>query len=168
MILGGHQLDQLTFHPVILFPKALAWGETAMQPDCQHERIRKRRGANAPYQLVLPTFVTAATAILCLSGTNSATAFIPASSVWGPRSAALRQTVRTVAPSSQISSVENKRHQVPRMVLGESATAACRRMLQRAWRASPAETSFNEMVRKEAKVFRLGDFRKYTAVFFLL
>lgn len=137
-----------------------------MQPDC-HERIRKRRGANAPYQL-LPTTVTAATAVLCLSGTNLATAFIPANSVWGPRSAALRQTVRTAAPSSQISLAGSQRHQVPRMVLGESATTACRRMLQRAWRASPAETSFNEMVRREAEFVSAAISEIHGSVFFHL
>lgn len=115
-----------------------------MQAEQRHSR-RRRRVEGCP-QLLLPV-VVAAVAGVCLSASlmGGANAFVQPSII---AAAPGRREVPRHGSSATVgySAVGKGLQRSPRMVLGESTPAACRRALQRAWRASSTESVAHEQV----------------------
>lgn len=108
-------------------------------------RRRRRRRVEVCSQLLLPAVAAAG---LCVSGSHLiAHAFVPPYPPpisWSPRNS-LRHNSKAAAPRTSVDFHYGRQHSAT-MVIGEPPSAACRRALQRAWRASSSEATSHEAV----------------------
>lgn len=113
-----------------------------MQAEQRHSR-RRRRVEGFP-QLLLPVVVAG----VCLSAAlmGGVNAFVQPSII--AAAPGRREVLRHgLGPTVGYSAVRKALQLTPKMVLGESTPAECRRALQRAWQASSTESVAHEQVR---------------------
>lgn len=152
----GAPVRRSSFSPFVFFLRAAraslhrgraremgGWTSGPMPAEQPHRSPRRRR-LEVSSELLVRALAVAG---LCLSGLHlRADAFVPSAvPAWRPRLAS-RHIWRATTPPPATYSEDSETHRSVMNVLGESPSAACRRALQRAWRASSSEATIHEQV----------------------
>lgn len=112
----------------------------------QTERLLRRRSRKTGFLLHLMFPIVAGLCLAHISSPHFALAFVLAPSIASGPGLSSRRHNWATRPPPPLSSTARHRSEA-RMVLSESPTAACRRALRRAWKASSPEAILHEQVR---------------------